>query len=161
MIIKLWIKIQSVRVPLFQKLSSWHSLIILAISPLWMCSFDLGQNNRLCKERHCGLESVFLLSPSTSEAQAGGSWVQGQPGLDSEVLSQQKTNKQKQDNDKLRSGRKPPWCDLWRGMACFSAQTRGSQSLVSSWPRCLDLDKGEFLLKRQDSSETWVCAQFS
>lgn len=56
MIIKLLIKTQSVTtVPLFQKLSSWHSRIILAISPLWMCSFDLGQNNRLCKERHCGL----------------------------------------------------------------------------------------------------------
>lgn len=37
------------RLPLFQKLSSWHSRIIFEISDLWMCSFDFGQNNRLCK----------------------------------------------------------------------------------------------------------------
>lgn len=31
------------QLPLFQKLSSWHSRIIFEISDLWMCSFDFGQ----------------------------------------------------------------------------------------------------------------------
>jgi hypothetical protein len=34
-------------------------------------------------------------NPSTQEAETGGSWVQGQPGLYNETLSQQNKTKQK------------------------------------------------------------------
>lgn len=78
----------------------------LAALPVSYCTFARDHHWCICKTRREDLLGVVAqgCNPSNQEAEAGGSWVQGQPGLNTKILSerQREGKKEKREREKIK-----------------------------------------------------------